>query len=45
MARQLIAAAKPTKAWPELTEEEKDEFVQSLFLQMKRNITTTDTKN
>ena len=37
-ARRLVAAAKPTKKWPEMTDEEKHAFAQGLLAQMKKNV-------
>ena len=38
MARNLIGAAKPTKNWDDLTEEEQDAFVAGLYQQIKTNL-------
>ena len=45
MARKLIAAAKPIKSWPDMTEEEKDAFINSLFLQMKEQVLGKEDKS
>ena len=45
MARKLIAAAKPIKSWPDMTEEEKDAFINSLILQMKEQVLGKEDKS
>ena len=42
MARNLIGSVTPTKAWPDMTDAEKDAFVDALYEQMKANREAAD---